>query len=80
MTTSTPEPIPVHLQPRAHIDKVEACRRDVETRLSGLKGRIDNDLPSFVSRSFTKNGVWAALALGVAAGLALAYRTKMRRR
>lgn len=80
MTTSTLEPIKANLQPRAQLEKVEACRRDVETRLSGLKGRIDNDLPSFVSQNVTKNGVWAALALGLAAGLALAYRSKLRRR
>lgn len=72
MTTST---LKKNLQPQAELEKVEACRRDVEARLESLQGRIESTVP-FV----TKNGVWAALALGVASGLALAYKARSRRR
>lgn len=64
-----------NLQPTAQLERVEACRRDLETRLAGLQGQIEGTVP-FV----TKNGVWAVLALGVASGLALAYKTRGRRR
>ncbi len=71
-------PVKANLQPARQLEKVEEARRDVETRLASLRGKIENDLP-FVTKNFTKNGVWAVITLGFAAGLALAYRARRRR-
>ncbi len=76
MTTS---PVKPNLQPAQQLARVEDARRDVEQRLASLRGKIESDLP-FVTKSFTRNGVWAVLAMGFAAGLALAYRARKKRR
>ena len=74
-TTALAKP---HLQPATELAHVEAARRDVEDRLAKLRGRLEADLPA-MAKTITRNGTWAAVALGFAAGLALAYRTRPRR-
>ncbi len=80
MTTLPTKPLPIkpNLQPERQLAQVEEARRDVEERLARLRGKIEGDLP-FVTKSFTRNGAWAAIALGFAAGLALAYRARKKR-
>lgn len=72
MTTSLDKP---HLVPAGKLQKVEAARRDVEDRLAALRGRIESDVPAF-AKTITRNGTWAAIAVGFAAGLALAFRAR----
>ena len=79
MTTSNDAPIKPNLLPQRQLQQVADARRDVETRLAGLRNQLESDLP-FVSKTLTKNGAWAVVALGVAAGLAFAYRSRQRRR
>jgi hypothetical protein len=74
MTTSIDKP---NLRPAAQLQKVEEARRDVEQRLASLRGRLESDVPA-LARTFTRNGTWAAIAVGFAAGLALALRTRRR--
>lgn len=66
-----------HLVPAAKLQQVEEARRDVEQRLATLRGRIESDVPAF-AKTITRNGTWAAIAIGFASGLALAYRRRRR--
>lgn len=74
MTTSLDKP---NLRPAAQLQRVEEARRDVEQRLAALRGRLESDVPA-LARTVTRNGAWAAIAVGFAAGLALAFRTRRR--
>ena len=74
MTTSLDKP---NLRPAAQLQRVEDARRDVEERLAALRGRLESDVPA-IAKTITRTGAWSAIALGFAAGLALAYRTRRR--
>ncbi len=76
MTTSLDKP---HLVPTRELQNVEAARRDVEERLARIRGHIESDVPAF-AKTITRNGTWAAIAIGFASGLALALRRARTRR